>query len=164
MAPSWEALRVKVCCDGRRRVAASCRGRESAGDARPGRSKSKSWGSTAGSVTLTTFSDACLVFVNVQIDGLARVDVERGLGASPVASSRRRRRRCNEVGQRPAGDRRLGHRLGAELGAASGEGLLRGQGRVAGVVVEVEVGRRGPCRSVEVEVLGVDGRIGLLDD
>ena len=65
-APSSDASSVNVSSDGNVASPASVSRSRSAGTPDPVRSKSKSCGSEAGSVTLTTFNDACLVFVNVQ--------------------------------------------------------------------------------------------------
>ena len=103
----------------------------------PVRSKSKSCGSDAGSVTLTTFSEACLVFVNVQTTCLARVDVQRRLARRQV---RRRVGARARARQRSASSRRPGlrHRVRAELRRVQVERLLRRQRRVARVGVEVQ--------------------------
>ena len=65
-APSSEASRSNESSLGVVALAGSVSRSRSAGTPDPVRSKSKSCGSDAGSVTLTTFSAACFVFVNVQ--------------------------------------------------------------------------------------------------
>src|SRR5215216_1577011 len=65
-APSCDAFRLNDCCEGSVASPPSVSRSRSAVTPEPVRSKSKSCGSEAGSVTLTTVSDACLVFVNVQ--------------------------------------------------------------------------------------------------
>ena len=104
-SPCWRRAgprsAVNVCC-GQVRVAGVGVEVQVAG-ARPVRSKSKSCGSVAGSVTLTTVSDGVLRVRERADHGLARVDVSVAVRA---AACRRRvgaAAGADQVGQRPAG-------------------------------------------------------------
>ena len=113
----------------------------------PVRSKSKSCGSDAGSVTLTTLSEACFVFVNVHTTfSPASMSSVALRVASSVDESAPAPVHSRSVSVQPA-HRGLGHRLGAELARVERVSLLRRQRRVAAVRVQVQVRAARPSRS-----------------
>ena len=108
---------VNACCDGSVAFAPSVSRSRSAGNPDPVRSKSKSCGSDAGSVTLTTVNDASLVFVNVHTTFSPASISSVAVRVPVLVEESAPRARAHQVRQRPARLRGLDHRLAPSCAA-----------------------------------------------